>query len=182
VDYGGTLVFVSHDRYFVERLASKIVEVGSGSGALYPGTYTEFLWRKEHPQGPGVRGTRNPQEWRQKHTAPGAVTGPVAPAAQPRSHGAPQRSRELTKRADAGARRKARAEHARRARIDQLESHIAETEQAIREIEMAMAAPGFYDDRSAAQPVIDRHQALMWRVGELMHQWEELQAAATSDA
>ena len=41
-----------------------------------------------------------------------------------------------------------------------------------------MAAPGFYDDRAAAQPVIDRHQALMWEVGDLMHQWEELQSAA----
>ena len=40
-----------------------------------------------------------------------------------------------------------------------------------------MAAPGFYDDRAAAQPVIDRHQALMWQVGDLMHQWEQLQRA-----
>ena len=41
-----------------------------------------------------------------------------------------------------------------------------------------MAAPGFYEDRAAAQPVIDRHQALMWEVGDLMHQWEELQAGS----
>ena len=40
-----------------------------------------------------------------------------------------------------------------------------------------MATSGFYDDRAAAQPVIDRHQALMWQVGDLMRQWEELQAA-----
>ena len=40
-----------------------------------------------------------------------------------------------------------------------------------------MAAPGFYDDRAAAQPVIDRHQTLMWEVGDLMHKWEELQSA-----
>jgi len=39
-----------------------------------------------------------------------------------------------------------------------------------------MSAPGFYEDRAAAQPVIDRHQGLMWQVGELMHQWEELQS------
>src|SRR5688572_12033422 len=45
-DYGGTLVFVSHDRYFVERLATKIVEVGHGGAKVYPGTYTEFLWSK----------------------------------------------------------------------------------------------------------------------------------------
>ena len=49
------------------------------------------------------------------------------------------------------------------------------TEAAIREIEQAMAAPGFYDDRTASQPIIDRHHALMWQVGDLMHQWEELQ-------
>ena len=52
------------------------------------------------------------------------------------------------------------------------------TEQEIRDVEQTMAAPGFYDDRAAAQPVIDRHQSLMWQVGDLMHQWEELQSAA----
>ncbi len=46
-DYGGTLVFVSHDRYFVERLATRIIEVGDGKATLYPGTYAEFLWSKE---------------------------------------------------------------------------------------------------------------------------------------
>ncbi len=49
-DYGGTLIFVSHDRYFVEKLATKIVEVGGGQIIGYPGTYKEFLWHKEHPQ------------------------------------------------------------------------------------------------------------------------------------
>ncbi len=48
VDYGGTLIFVSHDRYFVERLATKIIEIGHGTATVYPGTYKEFLWHKEH--------------------------------------------------------------------------------------------------------------------------------------
>jgi ATP-binding cassette, subfamily F, member 3 len=48
VDYGGTLIFVSHDRYFVERLATRIIEVGHGRAESFPGTYQEFLWRKEH--------------------------------------------------------------------------------------------------------------------------------------
>ena len=38
-----------------------------------------------------------------------------------------------------------------------------------------MAAPDFYRDHATAQPIIARHQALMWEVGDLMHQWEELQ-------
>jgi ATP-binding cassette subfamily F protein 3 len=50
-DYGGTLVIVSHDRYFVERLATKIIEIGHSEALVYPGTYAEFLWHKEHPQG-----------------------------------------------------------------------------------------------------------------------------------
>src|SRR3954471_7639868 len=50
VDYGGTLIFVSHDRYFVERLATKIIEVGNGAAVVYPGTYKEFLWHKAHPE------------------------------------------------------------------------------------------------------------------------------------
>src|SRR5207237_7051945 len=49
VDYGGTLIFVSHDRYFVERLATKIIEVGNGTAIVYPGTYNEYLWHKEQP-------------------------------------------------------------------------------------------------------------------------------------
>ena len=99
---------------------------------------------------------------------------------------ASQPSREEKKRVDAEARKKSRADQARRARIDELETRIAATEQAIRDIEQTMAAPGFYEDRTAAQPIIDRHQALMWEVGDLMHKWEQLQAstdlAAAADA
>jgi uncharacterized coiled-coil protein SlyX len=113
-------------------------------------------------------------------------------AVQPTKSGAPERSKrdakddhEAKRRADAAARKIARAQQAHRAKIDDLEARIADREQAIREIEQTMAAPGFYDDRAVAQPLIDRHQALMWEVGDLMHQWEELQSVdltATSEA
>src|SRR6266849_1031878 len=55
VDYGGTLIFVSHDRYFVERLATKIIEVGNGTAVMFPGTYKEFLYHKEHAELPVAR-------------------------------------------------------------------------------------------------------------------------------
>jgi ATP-binding cassette subfamily F protein 3 len=171
VDYGGTLIFVSHDRYFVERLATKIIEVGNGTALTYPGTYKEFLWHKEHPAElletrnassgeprRGVQAGRKEKEPPAKHAAP-------PPKEQPRHE---------KKRVDAEARKRERTSKARQAEIDALEARIAESEQAIREIEQTMAAPGFYNDRAAAQPVIDKHQALMWRVGDLMHQWEEL--------
>jgi ATP-binding cassette subfamily F protein 3 len=75
----------------------------------------------------------------------------------------------------AEARKARKALDARRKRIDDLESRIAEREQAIKDIEATMAAPGFYENHDEAKPIIDRHQALMWEVGDLMHQWEELQ-------
>ena len=81
------------------------------------------------------------------------------------------------KRADAEARREQKAAQAKRAKVEELESKIAACENAIKEIEQTMSTPGFYDNREAAQPVIERHQALMWEVGDLMHRWEELQAS-----
>ena len=54
-DYGGTLIIVSHDRYFVEKLATKIIEIGHGEAIVYPGTYSEFLWHKQRPQESGIR-------------------------------------------------------------------------------------------------------------------------------
>jgi ATP-binding cassette subfamily F protein 3 len=183
-DYGGTLVFVSHDRYFVERLATKIVEVGNGGALVYPGTYKEFLWHKEHPQelqqGSKAerREGRDGQDRREQKRA-GRVASDAAPTrlqkTQPRSE-KPKQTHEEKKRVDAEARKKQKAVEARQERISSLETRIAETEAEIKELEQAMAAPGFYEDRTAAQPVLDRHQALMWQVGDLMHQWEELQS------
>ena len=46
-DFGGTLIFVSHDRYFVDKLASKVIEIGDGQALLYPGNYEEWLWSKK---------------------------------------------------------------------------------------------------------------------------------------
>ena len=178
VDYGGTLVFVSHDRYFVERLATKIIEIGHGDAVVYPGTYKEFLWHKEHPDGQVAQAGQPGQVGRLGQVGQvGSNKKEKKGTEQPTTAPSGTRSREEKKRADSDARKRARAADARRQRIEQLEARIAECEEAIRDIEQQMSAPGFYDDRAAAQPVIDKHQALMWKVGDLMHQWEMLQTA-----
>src|SRR5919202_644691 len=46
VDYGGTPIFLLPHRDFLERLATKIVEVGGGGAVMFPGTYQEFLYHK----------------------------------------------------------------------------------------------------------------------------------------
>ena len=78
------------------------------------------------------------------------------------------------KRETAELRKREQAAKKTQSRITDLEARIAEHERAMKEIEAAMTAPGFYDNRDQAQPLIDRHQTLMWELGELMHQWEQL--------
>ena len=239
-DFGGTLIFVSHDRYFVDRLATKVISIGGGEVLLYPGNYEEFLWSQKQREkgervvpvdsrgtsarsGPSTRrprpapsaasegrragpapseGPEGPSRWAPDRAPvanaeapkPAPVTGPrlVRPpghvsAASERTEesgrqaqqaGAPTAaplSYEERKRQESEARKVKKAQEARRQRIDDLETRIAEREQAIRDIEATMAAPGFYENHEEAKPVIDKHQALMWEVGDLMHQWEELQ-------
>jgi ATP-binding cassette, subfamily F, member 3 len=45
--YSGTVVFVSHDRYFIDGLATRVIEIEGGSVRVYPGNYEDYLWRKQ---------------------------------------------------------------------------------------------------------------------------------------
>jgi uncharacterized coiled-coil protein SlyX len=79
---------------------------------------------------------------------------------------------------DAERKKKQRAAETLQKRIAELESRIAEREAQVKELEATMTSPGFYDNLEAAKPVTDRHQALMWEVGDLIAQWEALQEHA----
>jgi ATP-binding cassette subfamily F protein 3 len=177
MDYGGTLLFVSHDRYFVERLATKVVEVGGGKARLYPGTYAEFLWSQ-------ANGGSVPAPATTPASKPAAGSGrsnaatPAAKASAPVPTQAGAAGHEERKREAAERKKRERAVEALGTRIAELEARIAEKETEVKSVEAAIAAPGFYDDVAAAKPTLDRHQALMWVVGDLLSQWEMLQAEA----
>jgi ATP-binding cassette subfamily F protein 3 len=243
-DFGGTLIFVSHDRYFVDKLATKVINIGGGDALLYPGNYEEFLWSQKNRESLGAKGavgamgakgakgamgamgakgavgamaaksavgaksamgaarltgdeasvavetpgpvgrSLTPAPTEKELVAPSKDTPrlvrrdgsrqPAKPTDEPAPSAAPV-SYEERKRLESEARKAKKVLDARRKRIDDLESRIAEREQAIRDIEKTMAAPGFYDNRDEAKPIIEKHQTLMWEIGDLMHQWEELQ-------
>ena len=46
-EFTGTVVFVSHDRYFIDKLATRVFEVGGGKVEVFPGNYEDYLWRKK---------------------------------------------------------------------------------------------------------------------------------------
>jgi ATP-binding cassette, subfamily F, member 3 len=45
--FTGTVIFVSHDRYFIDRLATRVFEIEGGHVHVYPGNYEDYLYRKE---------------------------------------------------------------------------------------------------------------------------------------
>ncbi len=158
--FGGTLVFVSHDRYFVDRLATKVLDIGAGDAVLYPGSYEEFRWSRIQD----AAATASP------------------PPATPPVPAAPQETRPASaaehKRRQVAARREERRMQALRKRIAELERRIAEREAEVRQLEAKMAAPDLYSDSAAATEMVKRHQTLMWEVGDLMNQWEALEEEA----
>ena len=190
--YHGTIIFVSHDRYFVDRLATKVIEVGDGGIVSYPGGYEEFLeWKERRAAGEkppdatskrpaerkaseggeaasgdsGRRKSRR-EERKAKREARGAAPPPPNPMA-PR----------LRKKAPAASGKEGRQA---RTQVRDLEREISTKEGRVRELERAMAQPGFYDDRSEADPLVAEYQALAAEVGELMGAWEALQETVES--
>src|ERR1700723_961527 len=53
--FNGTVVMVSHDRYFIDRLATRIFEVEGGHVHVYPGNYEDYLYRKQAAEAQGGR-------------------------------------------------------------------------------------------------------------------------------
>ena len=159
VDYGGTLVFVSHDRYFVDRLATKVLEIGHGSAVMYPGSYEEFRWSVEQ---------------RARHVAGSAASPPRPQKKQPLPPGRAAQHR----RTQGNVRRRERRLRTLHARIADLEQRISGREAEVQDLETTIAGPAFYGDGQAAKTTIDRHQRLMWEVGDLMNQWEALEKEA----
>ena len=186
-DYGGTLILVSHDRYFVEKLATKIIEIGHGEATVYPGTYTEFLWskktREELAAAPPPATKPKPVEKKVEKKSDAKPTPRVnVPASAKPAEKTPQQDREERKRLEAERKKKQREQDALHRRIADLETRISTTEAEVKQLEATMSEAGFYEDSARSKPVIDRHQALMWEVGDLMAQWEALQNHAAEQA
>ena len=193
-DYGGTLVFVSHDRYFVDNLATKVVEVGNGQALLYPGGYEDFLyWKKQQELGLAapLPTTPRPHVSHAKPAAPAArpspAPSPARPAAPPSkpvgSKGAPPKpaydplAPRLRPAAAPDPRAREREARKAKARLAELERLIGEKEQGVKDVEGLMASPGFYDDRARADEAVTSRQALLDEVSVLMAEWESLQAS-----
>lgn len=176
--FGGTLIFVSHNRSFVHRLATRIWDVKEGGVEEFPGTFTEYLDRCS----------------RLDANSDGADAEPATPSAgSPGSEGS-QRSRGSSASAKAAAPRgkAARAERkakkpgegrARRQlekRVKELEERISslEAEQAERSSELSL--PETYADSEKYNRLLGAYREDSDKLEELMARWESASAELAS--
>jgi ATP-binding cassette subfamily F protein 3 len=150
--YNGTVVFVSHDRYFIDKLATRVFEIGDGRVEVFPGNYEDYVWRKQRA---GLA---------EEVTGPGNRSGAWAPTLSdvpgyeerkpaPRKRVNPIKRKQLEERCK-------QVEQA----IAQLESGIAECE---RELQSFVSA----EETAHWSGLLSKRRA---DLGPLMAEWEEL--------
>jgi ATP-binding cassette subfamily F protein 3 len=144
--FTGTIVFISHDRYFINRIATQVVEVDRGRLTTHVGDYDDYLARKSRAAVPEP-----------KVSAPKTrETPPPKPAPRQRKPGVQKEIRAIRERLTAVE-----------AQIHQLESRLAE-------IGLALADPDLYRDGERAREVAQSRQDTEERVAWLMKEWEDL--------
>jgi ATP-binding cassette subfamily F protein 3 len=153
-EYEGTLVVISHDRYFINRIATSIAEIGGGRAALFAGDYDTFLER--HAAGGG------------------AAAGPDSSPADEADPAARDQRRDA-RRAEAEDRnRRYRERKAHEDRIRPVEEEISRLEARDKEIEARQADPDVYRDPSQSKSLARERLEIAARLAVIYPQWEEL--------
>jgi ATP-binding cassette subfamily F protein 3 len=148
-EYEGTLVLISHDRYFINRVATSIGEVGGGRVEVFPGDYDAWLEKK-----------------------PGG--GPPTAAPVKESDRAHERE---ARRAEAEERnRRYRDRKAQEERLAPVEAEIARTEERLRALTEAQADPALYRDPARAKEVGRDKVEAEGKLADLYARWETLAA------
>ena len=159
--FPGTLVFVSHDRWFVGRLANRIVEITEDGIRDYRGTYAEYV----HFRGDDYLDADTVvQKARKEKRARGRDSG-VSGAARGAGWGAVRK-------------RPTRRERELKARGERLTDRIEVAEARVAEIDAVFAAPSFYETASPDEvgALQAERRGLTEEVARLMQEWEDVEA------
>src|SRR6266568_2936947 len=164
VKYTGTVIFVSHDRYFIDKLATRVFEVGGGKVEVFPGNYEDYLWRKQGGQ--HIAPTLD--------DVPGAKTATAAPSAS-KPLAAEQPTNGNRNESDIGSEiSKKRLNPIKRKQIEErvqsLEEEISRTEAAIAHLEIALQNFVNADETQRQSQELDQQKTTH---AALMKEWEE---------
>ena len=171
-EFPGTIVFISHDRYFINRIATSVVEVLRGTLTRHLGNYDDYLAAKERAAvatGPG-QGRPAGSRVSGRHS-PGSP--PASPAAARRDETARASRKEPTQR----TKRATKEVRELRRRLEEVEKQIHALEARLGEIGEALSDPALYTDGARVRAVTEERRTAEEQVAWLMHEWEELSTA-----
>jgi ATP-binding cassette subfamily F protein 3 len=153
--FPGTLIFVSHDRYFLDSLATRVIAIDNGNITFYEGDYSQYLWSK-----------RQRLDAAPEKSADAAATGPVSGAAPPP---------KLEAREEHKARKKQSNQKQRLEReLGQVEKEIGDLETRCSTIENCLANPDATTTREQLTALAVEHQQLKELIDQAMERWEAL--------
>jgi ATP-binding cassette, subfamily F, member 3 len=150
VDYPGTILFVSHDRYFINRIATKVLELHPAGCTEFLGDYDYFVEKKEEIE---------ELKALEQSTQPSVST--AASASTDKS--AYQQDKEVKKQ-----------ERQRKRKLEEIEARIAQLEEAIEQYELTLCKPEIFQDHEKVIEINLKNEQAKTELDSLMEEWAEL--------
>jgi len=147
--YEGSIVFISHDRHFMDGLAGKIFELREGRGTLHLGNYSDYRSRRDAEE---AREARKPVE-----PPPKAAPKAVSQTPLPELVGPPKLHKRTIK-----------------WKIDALEKRIFTLEEELASIQARLADPEVYRVASDLTKLKTRYDTVQRECAQLTAEWEQL--------
>ena len=173
-DFGGTVVFVSHDRGFIEQLATQVLHLEPGNAKYYPGDYNYYIEQTEKggESLPLATAVRTPSVLPSSAT-PSAGSNAARNACSVPSNEGPSRasgtplSWEEQKRLESERRKKEKA-------LSNLEQQLATLEDQKKALEQKLADPAVYSNGEKAKAVQHEIEEIATQIEQVTEQWMEL--------
>jgi ATP-binding cassette subfamily F protein 3 len=149
------VVFVSHDRYFIDKLATRVFEVGNGSVEVFPGNYEDYLWRKQGgaAQGNDALGSAEHSSGAENVEANGNKPGLEAAATPKTKRINPIKLKQMNE------------------RIGEIEEEITKLEAGMAECEQALLTYVSAEETTRQMQLLEQRRT---QVDQLMREWEEI--------
>ncbi|GAA0356202.1 ABC-F family ATP-binding cassette domain-containing protein [Alkalibacterium iburiense] len=150
IEFEGTILFVSHDRYFINRIATKVIELNEDSTVEYLGDYDYYVQKKEE-----LEALKRIDEGSQE-----------SPAEEDKPLSESKRTYQDQKEFQKEQRRLTR-------RIEAIESELEDIENKILEVQKLLSLPETFEDLTKAEELAKENKTLQEQQDQLMEEWED---------
>ncbi|WP_431090005.1 ABC-F family ATP-binding cassette domain-containing protein [Paenibacillus sp. 8b26] len=159
IDYDGTLLFISHDRYFLNKMAERVIELHPGGIEHFLGNYDDYVDKKQELEEIAQEALEASQATRSKASSVSA-TVETTPKTGAAAYAADKQAKS--------------EERSRQRKLETLENQIKELEEQITGLEEQMTLPEVYQDYTALQDIQAQLDARKQELAATYASWEEL--------